>query len=54
MAAQVNRPFSKPLVLLTPKALHFHRHATSPLHDMGPSTFFNRIIDDGKVGPSAL
>lgn len=47
---QVNRPFSKPLVLLTPKSLHLHRHATSALHDFGPQTFFNRVIDDGKVG----
>lgn len=46
---QVNRPFSKPLVLLMPKGMHLHRHATSALQDFGPHTFFNRIIDDGKV-----
>ncbi|KAK9810773.1 hypothetical protein WJX73_006166 [Symbiochloris irregularis] len=46
---QVNRPYSNPLILLTPKALHFHRQATSALHDFGPGTFFNRVIDDGKV-----
>ena len=45
----------RPLVLLTPKYLHHHRPATSALHDMTSGTFFNRVIDDGKVSshPSA-
>ncbi|KAK9823055.1 hypothetical protein WJX81_005034 [Elliptochloris bilobata] len=46
---QMNRPFLKPLVLMTPKYLHHHRPATSTLHDMTSGTFFNRVIDDGKV-----
>ena len=41
----------RPLVLLTPKYLHHHRPATSALEDMTSGTFFNRVIDDGKVPP---
>ena len=43
------RPFVKPLVLLTPKYLLHHRPATSALVDFSVGTFFNRVIDDGKV-----
>ena len=39
----------KPLVLLTPKYLLHHRPATSALVDFSVGTFFNRVIDDGKV-----
>ena len=46
---QLNRPFQKPLVLLTPKYLLHHRPATSALQDFTTGTFFNRVIDDGKV-----
>ncbi|DBA67070.1 hypothetical protein WJX79_005030 [Trebouxia sp. C0005] len=46
---QLNRPFQKPLVLLTPKFLLHHRPATSALHDFTTGTFFNRVIDDGKA-----
>jgi 2-oxoglutarate dehydrogenase E1 component len=46
---QMNRPFVKPLVLLTPKYLLHHRPATSALADFTTGTFFNRVIDDGKV-----
>ena len=48
---QLNRPFQKPLVLLTPKYLLHHRPATSALQDFTTGTFFNRVIDDGKVQP---
>lgn len=48
---QLNRPFQKPLVLLTPKYLLHHRPATSALQDFTTGTFFNRVIDDGKVRP---
>lgn len=48
---QLNRPFQKPLVLLTPKYLLHHRPATSALKDFTAGTFFNRVIDDGKVCP---
>ncbi|KAL3139978.1 hypothetical protein ABBQ38_004265 [Trebouxia sp. C0009 RCD-2024] len=46
---QLNRPFQKPLVLLTPKYLLHHRPATSALQDFTTGTFFNRVIDDGKA-----
>ncbi|BDA49631.1 probable 2-oxoglutarate dehydrogenase E1 component [Coccomyxa sp. Obi] len=46
---QMNRPFVKPLVLLTPKYLLHHRPATSALADFTVGTFFNRVIDDGKA-----
>ena len=48
-AQQLHRPFVKPLVLLTPKYLLHHRPATSALVDFSVGTFFNRVIDDGKV-----
>lgn len=51
---QLNRPFQKPLVLLTPKFLLHHRPATSALHDFTTGTFFNRVIDDGKVSPAIM
>lgn len=50
---QLNRPFQKPLVLLTPKFLLHHRPATSALQDFTTGTFFNRVIDDGKVAGHA-
>ncbi len=46
---QLNRPYNKPLVLFTPKALLHHRPFTSALKDLTAGTFFNRVIDDGKV-----
>ena len=46
---QMNRPYQKPLVLLTPKFLLHHRPATSALKDFLSGTFFNRVIDDCKV-----
>lgn len=46
---QMNRPYQKPLVLLTPKFLLHHRPATSALSDFATGTHFNRVIDDGKV-----
>ncbi len=51
---QLNRPFQKPLVLLTPKFLLHHRPATSALQDFTTGTFFNRVIDDGKVSPAIM
>ena len=47
--SKLHRPFVKPLVLLTPKYLLHHRPATSALVDFSVGTFFNRVIDDGKV-----
>lgn len=47
---QLNRPYAKPLVVASPKRLHHHGPATSPLADLGPGTSFTRVIDDG--GPA--
>lgn len=46
---QMNRPFVKPLVLLTSKFALHHTPATSALADFTVGSFFNRVIDDGKV-----
>eukprot|EP00803_Ostreobium_quekettii_P007935 evm.model.scf_3304.2 EVM.evm.TU.scf_3304.2 scf_3304:5531-14070(-) len=46
---QVNLPYKKPLVLMTPKFLLHHRPCTSALKDFATGTFFNRVIDDGKA-----
>ena len=46
---QMNRPFVKPLVLMTPKSALHHTPATSALRDFAVGTFFNRVIDDGKA-----
>lgn len=43
---QIHRPFVKPLVLLTSKWLHHHNHCRSLLNDMGPGTWFRRIITE--------
>lgn len=51
---QMNRPFVKPLVLLTPKYLLHHRPATSALVDFTVGTFFNRVIDDSKARAPTL
>uniref|UniRef100_A0A061RGW0 2-oxoglutarate dehydrogenase E1 component n=1 Tax=Tetraselmis sp. GSL018 TaxID=582737 RepID=A0A061RGW0_9CHLO len=45
---QMNRPYRKPLVLITHKFLLHHRPCTSALRDFTDGTFFNRVIDDGK------
>lgn len=45
----MNRPFRKPLVLLSHKFLLHHGPCTSALHDFATGTFFNRLIDDGKA-----
>ncbi len=50
---QMNRPYQKPLVLLTPKFLLHHRPATSALKDFLSGTYFNRVIDDCKVSISS-
>ena len=43
---QVHRPFVKPLVLCTGKWLQHHAACTSRLEDMGPGTWFRRIISE--------
>ena len=46
---QIHRPFSKPLVVLTPKALHHHRPCVSSLHQMTTGTFFRRCISESAL-----
>jgi 2-oxoglutarate dehydrogenase E1 component len=43
---QVRRDFRKPLVITTPKSLLRHPEVASSLAEMGPGTFFRRIIDE--------
>jgi 2-oxoglutarate dehydrogenase E1 component len=43
---QIHRPFVKPLVLLTGKWLHHHAYCRSNISDMGPGTWFRRIITE--------
>jgi 2-oxoglutarate dehydrogenase E1 component len=44
----MNLPYKKPLIMFTPKYLLHHRPCTSALGDLASSTFFNRVIGDGK------
>ena len=43
---QIHRPFVKPLILLTSKWLHHHTFCKSNLHEMGPGTWFRRLITE--------
>eukprot|EP00939_MAST-03C_sp_MAST-3C-sp1_P003461 g3461.t1 len=47
---QIHRTYLKPLILMTPKWLHTHRHCRSDLHDMSHGTRFERMILDGDAG----
>ena len=44
---QLKRDFRKPLILVTPKSLLRHKRAVSKLDEMGPDTFFHRVLWDG-------
>lgn len=49
---QAHRRYKKPLVVMAPKFLLHHSKATSALGDMGPGTFFRRVIVDySPLGP---
>jgi 2-oxoglutarate dehydrogenase E1 component len=48
------RPFAKPLVVMTGKWLQFHSACISDLADMGPGTFFRRVIIEGQQGDNML
>ena len=41
---QIHRPFAKPLICMAPKYLLHHRACMSNLADIGPNTFFRRLI----------
>ena len=43
---QMNRPFRKPLVIMTPKSLLRHPQAVSKIEDMAEGTSFQEVLDD--------
>ena len=43
---QIHREFRKPLVIMTPKSLLRHKACVSGLHEMGPGTYFDRVIGE--------
>ncbi|MDX2201382.1 MAG: 2-oxoglutarate dehydrogenase E1 component [Hyphomicrobiaceae bacterium] len=47
---QMRRPFRKPLVVLTPKALLRNKACVSALHDMTTETGFRPVLGDGHPG----
>jgi 2-oxoglutarate dehydrogenase complex dehydrogenase (E1) component-like enzyme len=47
---QIHRPYLKPLVVMSPKWLLHHKPCASELQDMGPGTFFQRVIIEGGRG----
>jgi 2-oxoglutarate dehydrogenase E1 component len=50
---QLKRDFRKPLILMTPKSLLRHKRAVSKLDEMGPDTFFHRVLwDDAQLHPN--
>jgi 2-oxoglutarate dehydrogenase E1 component len=50
---QLKRNFRKPLIMMTPKSLLRHKRAVSKLDEMGPDTFFHRVLwDDAQLHPN--
>ena len=50
---QLKRDFRKPLIMMTPKSLLRHKRAISKLDEMGPDTFFHRVLwDDAQLHPN--
>ena len=47
---QIHRPYSKPVIVMSPKWLLHHRACTSRWEDMGPGTYFHRVILEGGRG----
>jgi 2-oxoglutarate dehydrogenase E1 component len=49
---QMQRPFRKPLILMTPKSLLRHKKATSTLADLAEGSSFHRVLhDDAQTRP---
>jgi 2-oxoglutarate dehydrogenase E1 component len=47
---QMKRDFRKPLILMTPKSLLRHKKAVSKIEEMGPNTYFHRVLwDDAQL-----
>ncbi len=49
---QIHRNFRKPLIIMSPKSLLRHPLCVSSLDEMGPGTFFHRVLwDDAQYKP---
>ncbi|WMT88994.1 2-oxoglutarate dehydrogenase E1 component [Pelagibacterium sp. H642] len=48
---QLKRDFRKPLIIMTPKSLLRHKRAVSGLRELGPDTFFHRLLWDDAETP---
>ena len=47
---QMSSPYTKPLIVLTPKTLLHHKYCASKLQDFAPKSSFRRVIADGDAG----
>jgi 2-oxoglutarate dehydrogenase E1 component len=50
---QLKRDFRKPLVMMTPKSLLRHKRCVSGIEEMGPDSFFHRLLWDDAEAPGA-
>jgi len=51
---QLKRDIRKPLILMTPKSLLRHKRAVSRLDEIGPDTFFHRLLWDDAQRPHPI
>jgi 2-oxoglutarate dehydrogenase E1 component len=51
---QLKRDIRKPLILMTPKSLLRHKRAVSRLDELGPGTFFHRLLWDDAQYPHPI
>jgi 2-oxoglutarate dehydrogenase E1 component len=51
MRRQLERPFRKPLIVMSPKSLLRHPECVSPREDFATGTRFHEVYDDPLVGP---
>ena len=52
---QLHRNFRKPLIIMSPKSLLRHKLCVSTFEEMGPDTFFHRVLwDDAEYRPEAF
>ena len=49
---QIHRKFRKPLIVMSPKSLLRHKRCVSTFEEMGPGSFFHRVLwDDAQYNP---
>lgn len=49
---QIHRSFRKPLIVMTPKSLLRHKRCVSTFKEMGPGSYFHRVLwDDAQYNP---